>query len=100
MGSTPKDILPLPLVQCQLHYQSLVPLAGGSCSSSENPGIERVCEVVLHPLKRMPFGDQCSDFPTSVNILHDLMESGGDDGVTMNPRSSQSKLYEVSASIT
>jgi len=40
----------------------------------------------------MPFGDQRSDFPISVNILHDLMESGGDDGVTMNPWSSQKQI--------
>jgi len=40
----------------------------------------------------MPFGDQRSDFPIFVNMLHDLMESGGDDGVTMNPRSSQQQI--------
>ena len=40
----------------------------------------------------MPFGNQCSDFPTSVDVLHDLMESEGDDGITMNPRSSQQQI--------
>jgi len=40
----------------------------------------------------MPFGDQRSDFPISVNILHDLMESGGNDGITMNPLSSQQQI--------
>ena len=40
----------------------------------------------------MPFGDQRSDFFISVNILHDLIESGGDDGITMNPRSSQQQI--------
>ena len=40
----------------------------------------------------MPFGDQRPDFPTSVNIFHDLLESGGDDGVTMNPRLFQQQI--------
>ena len=40
----------------------------------------------------MPFDDQCSDFSISVNILHDLMESRGDDGVAMNLLSSQQQV--------
>ena len=40
----------------------------------------------------MSFGNQRSDFPTSVDIFHDLMESGGGDGVTMNPWSSQQQI--------
>ena len=42
----------------------------------------------------MPFSDQRSDFPISINILYDLMESGGDDGVTMNPRSSPQQIVQ------
>jgi len=44
----------------------------------------------------MPFGDQHSDFPTPVDIFHNLMESEGNDGVTMNPRSSQQIVRSVS----
>ena len=40
----------------------------------------------------MPLGSQRSDFPIFVNILHDLMESGGDDGITMNPWSSEQQI--------
>jgi len=40
----------------------------------------------------MPFGDQRSDFPTFVDIFHDLMDSGGYDGVTMYPWSSKQKI--------
>ena len=32
----------------------------------------------------MPFGNQRSDFLTSVDVLHDLIESGGDNGIMMN----------------
>jgi len=40
----------------------------------------------------LPVGDQRPDFLISVNIFHDLLESGGDDGVTTNPRSSQQQI--------
>ena len=40
----------------------------------------------------MPFGDQRSNFSISVKILHDLMESRGDDGIAMNPRSSRQQI--------
>ena len=39
----------------------------------------------------MPFGNQC-DFPTSVDIFHNLVEGGGDDGVTMNPWSHEQQI--------
>jgi len=81
----PKDILLLPLARYQLRYWSLVLLARDSRLSPETPGQEGVCEVVFYPLERMPFGEKRSDFSISVNILHDLMESRGDDRVAMNP---------------
>ena len=40
----------------------------------------------------MLLGDQRSDFSIFVNILHDLMESRGDDEVAMNPWSSQQQV--------
>jgi len=40
----------------------------------------------------MPFGNQRSDFPTSVDVLHDLMKSERDDGITMNSRSSEQQI--------
>jgi len=42
----------------------------------------------------MPFDNQRSDFSISVNILHDLMESRGDNGITMNPWSFQQQVIQ------
>jgi len=77
VGSAPNNILLLPLAQYQLHYQSLVPLAGDYHCLQRILVQEGVCEVVLYPLERMPFGDQRSDFSIPVNILHDLMDLEG-----------------------
>jgi len=42
----------------------------------------------------MPFGYQRSDFFIPVNILHDLMESRGYDGIAKNPWSSQQLIIQ------
>jgi len=73
-------------------YQSLVPLVVDSRSSPENPGIGGSLWNSFLPLERMPFDDQRSDFSISISIFHDLMESGGDNGVTMIPQSPQQQI--------
>ena len=40
----------------------------------------------------MPFGDQRLNFSISINILHDLIESRGANGVAMNPWSYQQQI--------
>ena len=82
----------LSLARCQLHYQSLAPLVVGSRLFSKSPLQERVCEIVLDSLEQMPFSNQRSNFLTYVDVLHDLMEGGGDDEITINLRSSEQQI--------
>ena len=64
----------------------------GFSSASRESLNEEVYEIILYPLERMSLGNQRSDFFIFVNILHDLMESRGDDGVMMNPWLSEQQI--------
>ena len=72
------DLIPTCTLLSVSFIISLVPLTVDFHSSSENPSKEGVCEIVLYPLEWMPFGNQHSDFPTFVDVFHDLMEGGGE----------------------
>jgi len=53
---------------------------------------ERISELILGLLEWMPFSNQRSHFPLFINVFHHLIKSGWDDGVAVDPRSSQQQV--------
>jgi len=53
---------------------------------------EGISKIILDYLEWMPFGNQHSHFFIFTNVLHHLMKSGWDDGVAVDPTSSQQQI--------
>jgi len=53
---------------------------------------EEISKIILYPLGWILFSDQCSYFTIFIGVFHDLMKSRWDDGVAMNPWSSQQQI--------
>ena len=75
-----------------LRCQSRVLLGVDSHQSQENSDKGGISKIILNSFEWMSFGNQRSHFSIFTNVFHYLMKSGWDDGIEVNPRSSQQQI--------
>ena len=89
MGSASRDILLPALVQCQVRCQSLSPPEMDPRQSQEDLSRGGNREVILHPLKWMLSRNQRSNFSFIIGVFHHLEKGERNDGIAVNPWTSQ-----------